>query len=568
MNLNIFDTILKTYIKKYHFIIGGKNNEIKWKTLNHNGIIFPEPYIQHNIPLLYNGKKIILNSEAEEFATYYVNPRYDSYRNDKFKKNFWGDFKKIIDKKLEILQFDLCDFSLIKEHVLDMKEKNINMTKEEKLNKKSKLLELSEKYKFAVVDGKKEAIDNYMIEIPGIFIGRGNHPYIGKIKKRINPENVIINIGKGEPIPPINISGHKWGKIIHDNKLEWIASWKNNVTNKTNYARFGRMSKFKMNSDMDKFEMARKLKNKINIIRKTNASLLIHENKKYRQLATALYLIDKLALRVGNEKGKDKADTVGVSTLKVKNIKLMENNTIKLDFLSKDSVRYYNTYQVDDDNVYKNIEEFIKNKNENDQLFDIITSNDINNYITSYIQNATSRTFRTMNASYLFQKKLNEIALKYKNEKNKENKEKIIHDITLAYVDVAKLCNHIKTVSNEGVDKKIQKIKTTLQKYTQKKKEYDDIKQKYVQENKDTKKINNMINNIKKKIEKLKMNKIITNKTQSLSVGTSKTNYLDPRILFSFLKKNNMMEEIFKFFTKKQIEQFKWAESIDDSFDF
>lgn len=567
--MNILDKILKNYIKKYHFLFGGTKKEIKWKTLSHNGIIFPEPYIQHKTPLIYDGKRIILNNEAEEYATYYVHPRYDSYRNEKFKKNFWGDFKKILDKKLEITDFNLCDFSLIKKYVLETKEKNTNISKEEKLKKKIINNELSEKYKYALVDGIKEAIDNYTIEIPGIFMGRGNHPYIGKIKKRINPEDVTINIGKGEKIPDINISGHKWGKVIHDNKLEWIASWKNNVTNKTNYARFGRMSKFKMNSDLEKFELARNLKNKINTIRKTNATILTHEKKKYRQLATALYLIDKLALRVGNEKGKDKADTVGVSTLKVKNIKLLGNNTIKLDFLSKDSVRYYNTYQVDDENVYKNLEEFKVNKNDNDQLFDLISSNDINNYIVSYIKNVTSRTFRTMNASYLFQKKLNEITKKYKNEKNNEkNKDKILHDITLAYVDVAKLCNHIKTVSNDGLDKKMKKIKMTLNKYVEKKKQYEETKQKYIRENKDTTKINKSINNMKKKIEKIKMNKIIATKTQSLSVGTSKINYLDPRILFSFLKKNNMMDEIFKFLTKKQVDQFKWAESIDDSFEF
>lgn len=567
--MNILNRTLKKYVQKYYCYIGGTKNEVKWKTLSHNGIIFPEPYIQHKIPLIYNGKKIILNSEAEEYATYYVNPRYDNYRNDKFKKNFWGDFKKIIDRNLEITDFNLCDFTMIKKYVLETKEKNANVSKEEKLKKKTLSLELTEKYKYAIVDGVKEAIDNYTVEIPGIFIGRGNHPYIGKIKKRINPEDVIINIGKEEKIPNINISGHKWGKIIHDNKLEWIASWKNNVTNKTNYARFGRMSKFKMNSDLGKFELARNLKNKINNIRKTNAEVLIHENKKYRQLATALYLIDKLALRVGNEKGKDKADTVGVSTLKVKNVKLLGNNTVKLDFLSKDSVRYHNTYQVDDDNVYKNLEEFTMNKNENDQLFDLISSGDINNYIVSYIKNVTSRTFRTMNASYLFQKKLNEITKKYKNEKNNEkNKEKILHDVSLAYVDVAKLCNHVKTISNDGINKKMKKIKMTLEKYMEKKKQYEEQKQKYTMENKDTKKINKMINNIKKKIEKIKMNKIIATKTQSLSVGTSKINYLDPRILFGFLKKNNMMDVILKFLTKKQLEQFKWAESIDESFEF
>lgn len=42
--------------------------------------------------MIYNGEKIILNDLAEEYITYYAHPRYDSYRNEKFNKNFWNDF--------------------------------------------------------------------------------------------------------------------------------------------------------------------------------------------------------------------------------------------------------------------------------------------------------------------------------------------------------------------------------------------------------------------------------------------------------------------------------------------
>lgn len=540
-----------------------KKGEIKWKTLSHNGIYFPKQYTQHKSPLIYNGKKIILNSEAEEYATYYVDTRYDKYRNDKFNKNFWKDFKIIIDKKLEINDFDKCDFSIIKQYSLNVKEQKLNMKKNE--IKKETQSDL-EKYKYAIVDGSKEAIDNYIVEIPSLFVGRGNHPLIGKIKKRIYPEDVIINIGKGEKIPEINITGHKWGGIIHDNTLEWIAAWKNNVTNKTNYARFGRMSKFKMNNDMEKFDLARKLKNKINSIRKVNSTLLIHDNIKFRQLATALYFIDKLALRVGNEKGKDKADTVGVSTLKVKNIQLLGDNIVKLDFLGKDSIRYVNKYQVDDVRVYNNLESFIKNKNPNDQLFNLITSNDINTYITSYIKNVTSKTFRTMNASNLFQKKLKEIENKFINDKNKD---KIIHEISMAYVQVAKLCNHVKNVCTvDSINNKMKKFKDKIDKYTKKKKEYENKKQMYITEHKNTKNLNKLINSLKNKIDKIKLQKELAAKTQTLSVGTGKTNYLDPRILISFLKKHNFLDEISKFYTKKQVEQFKWAADVDDTYEF
>ena len=56
--------------------------------------------------------------------------------------------------------------------------------------------------------------------------------------------------------------------------------------------------------------------------------------------------IENLALRVGNEKGSDEADTVGVSSLRVEHIEFLDNNKIKLDFLGIDSVRYVNKFDV------------------------------------------------------------------------------------------------------------------------------------------------------------------------------------------------------------------------------
>ena len=59
-------------------------------------------------------------------------------------------------------------------------------------------------------------------------------------------------------------------------------------------------------------------------------------------MATATYLIDKLALRVGNEKGDDEADTVGCCSLRCEHIKLEggNENKVSFDFLGKDSMRY------------------------------------------------------------------------------------------------------------------------------------------------------------------------------------------------------------------------------------
>jgi len=45
-----------------------------------------------------------------------------------------------------------------------------------------------------------------------------------------------------------------------------------------------------------------------------------------KQLGTATYLIDRLALRVGNEKSEDEADTVGTCSLRVEHIELGEGH--------------------------------------------------------------------------------------------------------------------------------------------------------------------------------------------------------------------------------------------------
>lgn len=65
-------------------------------------------------------------------------------------------------------------------------------------------------------------------------------------------------------------------------------------------------------------------------------------------------MIDKLALRVGNEKSEEEADTVGCCSLRVEHIQVLEDNQIGFDFLGKDSMRYQNTVKVTEI-IWKNI---------------------------------------------------------------------------------------------------------------------------------------------------------------------------------------------------------------------
>lgn len=61
-------------------------------------------------------------------------------------------------------------------------------------------------------------------------------------------------------------------------------------------------SKFKTVKDRRKYEKARMLKNSIDRIRESYMKMMGDKDLKNRQLGTATYIIDKLALRVGNDK--------------------------------------------------------------------------------------------------------------------------------------------------------------------------------------------------------------------------------------------------------------------------
>lgn len=543
-------TIISTFLK---IQFGGHSSitKYKWTTLQHNGLKFPEEYIHKNIPLIYNNVEILLSRDAEEVAFLYAKYIETEYiNNNTFNKNFFNDWKKILGKNSEIQSLQLCNFSKMKEYINKQNEEK----KIERKNKKNEIDTSDDIYKIAVVDGKPQAVSNYKVEPPGIFIGRGKNPHLGKLKKRVYSEDVTINIGKDEPYPNPPI-GHKWGKIIHDRTVEWLASWKDNITGKTKYLWLAAHSDIKSNNDQKKYDVAKKLKKKIKTINEENEKNLNSSDIKIRQIATSLYFIDKLALRVGNEKAEDDTDTVGVTSLRTEHIKLGDNNSITLNFLGKDSVPYTNTVSVND-TIYKNIYEFIKDKSSDDQVFDKITSNDVNKYLQEFMKNLTAKVYRTYNASNLFQKELRKITKKHENEPPNEQTQKVIFDeFAMANAKVAKMMNHQKNVST-GYKKNLDKIANTL----------TTLKKKLAKAKRSTKKKPVTIEKIREKIKNIKSKKELTKEMKNISLSTSKANYIDPRITVAFMKKHKL--DVDKIFSKTLKEKFKWAFDVDENYSF
>jgi DNA topoisomerase-1 len=65
-----------------------------------------------------------------------------------------------------------------------------------------------------------------------------------------------------------------------------------------------------------RYEKARKLKDYVEGIRAKYHTLARAKDYKSKQMGTAMYFIDRLALRAGHEKDEDEADTVGCCNLK------------------------------------------------------------------------------------------------------------------------------------------------------------------------------------------------------------------------------------------------------------
>ncbi|KAJ3173112.1 DNA topoisomerase 1 [Geranomyces variabilis] len=598
-----------------------RDDSIKWQTLSHNGPLFPPLYEPHGVKLLYNGKPVDLDPDSEEVASFFaILVGTDHGNNPTFQKNFFIDFLKVLEKdknKPPIKKFELCDFSRIAEHLEAEREKRKAMSKEEKLKIKEDKMKLDAEYGFAILDGRKEKIGNYRIEPPSLFRGRGAHPKTGKLKTRVAPEQVTLNIGKEAQVPEPP-AGHKWGSVIHDNTVTWLATWKENVNDSTKYIFLAANSSLKGQSDFKKFEKARVLKTKVEGIRRDYERDLKAKEMYTRQLATAMYLIDRLALRAGNAKNdEEEADTVGCCSLRLENISLAPPNKVTFDFLGKDSIRFYKECEVSDQ-VFKNLKIFKKPpKVDRDDVFDRLNTMKLNKHLNSCMPGLSAKVFRTYNASHTFQEEL-----------KKTPKDGTVAEKILAYQranrEVAVLCNHQKAVSKNHsaliqriidkvralkyermllrqamleLDSKLKKKRPELDemesdlddefieshKQALAEKEKDQLAVKLERENTkraqegapllkelEVKKPSQQsLESLEKKLVKIderiqaqKMLLIDKDEGKSTALGTSKINYIDPRISAAWCRKYGVPLD--KVFAKTLRDKFNWAMDADE----
>ena len=528
----------------------------RWSSIVQRGPYFKEimePYVPLNAKLSIKGKIYNLNPEEEKVAGFYASRMIADAKDiaktqytklEQFNKNFWKDFQEYLTPKAksifksynDFLQIDWSDL-IQKLEQKTLAEKELAKTKKEKDRKKQKNAEIKSEYGYAILDGKpRQKIGNYQVEMSGIFLGKKGHSKLGSIKKQIMPEDVTINIGENDPRPDPP-SGHRW-KVVHDYTKVWLASWKDEINNKIKYIWFSPEGVFKAQSDFNKYEKARKLHFQIEEIRTKYMILAESLNMINKQIGTVLFLIDRFGIRIGNETESDKTDpVVGATTLLVSNINVDKKNIVIFDFEGKDNVPFYKELKVPE-NIYKNFKQLKEGKNDRDQLFDKISSDTVNEYIKQeFDPSFSAKVFRTRLGSEIMYNALQDLdPIPPKSKKTDIKKE-----FNKANIKVAEVLNHVRTATTT---KSMETLKNAL---------------KEAEKEKNTEKINKLTKQIEEK-----------QVLMSVAINTSLVNYIDPRIVASWAKSQNVpinsvynstLEAKFNWAIQSTDKEWSWEES-------
>lgn len=553
------------------------------KSFIHNGPVFPKPYQYKGI---YKVNDVILPEMLENLIWHWANLG-EQYRNDKmYVKNAAPTIKKHSPASLSLLRFPEDYMSVMEKMRADneriKEERKLANTKEAREAKKVESEKIREQYGYCEIDGVKEPMGNYILEPEGWYIGRGQSPIRGLWKYAIRPEDVTINfIPAKDERAPVAPNGHCWKAVIQ-NKDAYspvyydIYLGESGITLHKKFT-LGVLSDVKQNADIEKFNKARELVKDWDKIEKW-----IEDGcRAGKQEALISWLILRTGIRVGGEKAeKFENGTVGASTLLVSNVKINEN-TLKLHFLGKDSVPFSSELEVPDF-IISGILACQKGKAAKDKLFDKANSGTVNDFLQECIPYCSAKLFRTAYGTKVLAEELRKSDTK---KGLPEWKVKSIYDN--ACLAVSKKLNHQKNVAKnfsiqmDKTDENIKKSKEALSRKKDKaaeqiKKIDHDLKvaKKALSGEKLQERINllkvkkekiqQQVSKSKDRVSKLEANKDLKKSTKTISLNTAKNAYSSPAIAYSFCK--DMGVDISIVYNKTMQAKFSWAEGTPASY--
>lgn len=249
---------------------------------------------------------------------------------------------------------------------------------------------------------EEEKITNWKMEPPSIFLGRGDHPMRGCVRRRVVPEDVTLNLDKESPIPELP-KGRQWKEIVHRPECSWLWSWTDPLLLKTKYVYTSTVSKEHAERERRKFDEAWELESHIEDIRKFYTESFL--KGEYLELASVLYLIDRTGIRIGNDNNRA---VDGATTLRVENINILDSRrTVRIRFIGKDCIEYVNNISCDPGFV-RTIRKLSSGKTDSERLFPNVTPRIVNTYLQSFNPRLSAKTFRTFHASSMMRRKLSE----------------------------------------------------------------------------------------------------------------------------------------------------------------
>ena len=305
-------------------------------------------------------------------------------------------------------------------------------------------------------------------------------------------------------MPPGN-----WKEIVHDHESIWLAYWVDKLNQVRKYVWPSDISDLRQERDKVKYDNAIKLRRKLSDVREFIGKNLHSPDVKVRKLATVSYLIDNLAMRVGDEKEEDEADTVGASTLRVEHVRFLSGG-VEFDFLGKDSVRWQKILKLDaaDSPIRRNLQEFVSGKKPEDLVFDGITSAHVNQFLGKAARGLTAKVFRTHHATETVQTYLG----RHNGFKRDDSGFVKLYHARVANLEAAIRCNHKRTPPKtwEGsLDKKQQRLAELKKRPT---------------------KTDKQVQRLAERMKKLKLDIDLQKRTRDYNLNTSLRNYIDPRV--------------------------------------
>ncbi|MGD9047422.1 MAG: DNA topoisomerase I [Anaerolineae bacterium] len=569
------------------------------KQLIHNGVVVPEPIPPVDLVIEIKGCPVALTPKQEEMALAWAKKQGTPYVEDRvFTRNFMVDFCQELglDSAVPVEDVNFGSAIAIVEAERAAREQ---MTKEERkalaAERKVKREALREQYGYAMVNGERTELANYVVEPSGIFMGRGKHPLRGRWKEGARHQDITLNLSPDAP--PLLES---WGEIIWQPESLWVARWKDKLSGKLKYVWLSDTAPIKQEREARKFDKVHDLHAHLEVVRSQIQTDLEHPAARRRMLATACYLIDTLCLRVGDEKDPDEADTVGATTLRPEHVTLHPDGVAEFRFLGKDSVLWNKKLDLPPV-VQRNLEELVLNARPSNssatgdrshptrdrpQLFPDISSRNVNAYLSGILPELTAKVFRTHHATISVRESLTLSEVQPTDPEHAK-----WEAANLANLEAAILCNHTKKAPaswprsrqryKERRQKADERVKTyrerltvqrealvTLRRESHEKRKAasaankQKVKARYEKRievaERRVERTRGMLERARLSRDKIKAQAAIASKKRTWNLGTSLKSYIDPRVYYEWGQQVDY-DVLEKYYPKALRRKFAWV---------